>query len=255
MIYYSSIANQATPGATVLSYALKLKSRYAGDTNEIRSVHFRSPSWSSGAVSCEEGVMTATGAQLHFNKARRGPLMHHSYQEVNVTGGTGAVSVTPRTPFFNIFLLVKPNSGTFRVSTASANLTLTLSGGLYSVTGSTGIAATYLNGSLFSAGSPFPISRLIAVSFSAEQTGPIQIGNTWNGAGSIDTFAMSRLVFASGYNGTSRTALTATQVANHANALYRKNPTVGQTTDETVLVAPGDAVKTLPESWVVVSSS
>lgn len=263
--YYGPAVPSSDPYGKAVKYTFSLKSRWAGDINELSGVHLRVFSFSDADKTLfTDGTSTvdAGNTEFYICPYNRGQLSHSAYAGISIVGGTGYVKVTPTNTFKSFAVFVKPNntSGVSRISfgngtTGQGAITFTKAAGANQYTvGLSGTSGFYINGQSVSNGATayFPYPRLIVASLTSAAT-DIRFGNAYTDSDAAELIQFDNVATMSTYSGGTQVALTAGEAALYTDLFYRK-PTVAEFT-ETAFSIGGDSIVPNPESWPVVSSS
>jgi len=165
-----------------LKWRVNLKSRFNGDSNEIRGIYLRALRADDNEISSENYSHDVGSMPIAVLPRRRPPLMHS--EEAGVLTDTGSFSVsefmtasqlsgTPdlRRPVSTVSFMFKPTGNSFSVLSGATGATFTNSAGNWSA--STNGATAYINGSAWSGTHRFPMTRFVTVKFTTPNLGEI----------------------------------------------------------------------------------
>jgi hypothetical protein len=244
------VGNNTNQSPKVSTYSIAFKSRWAGDRNEITYFKYRAMDNSETTIAADHGSASVGTLDVTMQINPRPPLSHHFEGGLTARGGNGSVSITPQTPYWSVSLLMRPLATTY-ISTTNTLVTFTTAAGGYTVS-STGSPIIYINGVVWSGTQPFPYSRLVTIVFNTQQTGAVKIGNAFGDSDAVGAIQFNDVGFASAADGTKTTAA---DVAAAAALFYRKPNPANMLADLQAVGPVSDSIVSLPDSWIVVSSS
>jgi hypothetical protein len=247
----SSIVHAADYSSTpaVWKVTIPLRSRYDGDTNQIRGIQARALSAETNDISSTSGPHDVSSATTVVSPRYRSRLMHSIIGGAQISGaikfgtepinyGSQDVGVTNQAVVGSVTMMIKPSSSNLTISAGGSSAVILLASGVYTIAG-TGFSA-YLNGEPWlTSGTTaqtqrrFPFPRLLTIVFTSTQVAPVTV----NGTGVLDFVTVS-----------SRQP-TASEVLTISALVYRKSISSAVLTDTVITNPFSDTLVSVPQTW------